>query len=179
MECVSGPTWQTSLLQRSYLPLGRPEFGLSKTVKIETKILDFCGVTNNRTDRVVTEHHSKKTGEQNFDTRKRGVHRHGAFTSSSSRASACHHTFFTSRHAPLIQLVIVFSSASASPSCRISARHLASAIHHASTFHCAPLVRFAVTLPGALTPPSRCNFARCRHSSHPSCLVGLLHCPGP
>ena len=47
-------------------------------------------------------------GEQNFDTRKRGVHRHGAFTFSSSRASAFCHTS-ASRRTPLVLLVVVFS----------------------------------------------------------------------
>ena len=34
-----------------------------------------------------------------------------------------------------------------------------------------------VTLPGASTPPSRCDSAQCRLSLHPSCSVGLSHCP--
>jgi hypothetical protein len=111
-------------------------------------------------------------------THKNVVHWHGAFTSSSSHASACHH-IFPSRPTPLDLLVVRFSGASASPSRCTSARHLASAIHNTSTFCCTPLVWLVVTLSGASTPPSRRNSARCRLSSHPSRSVGLSHCPAP
>ena len=134
--------------------------------------------TKNWTDLVVTtEHHSKKTGEQNLDTWKRGVHRHGALTSSSSHAPACHHT--ASCPALLVLLVVAFFGASVSPSRCASVRRLAFVIHHTSTFRCAPLIQLVVTLPGALTPPSHQDSARCHLSSHPSCLVGLLLCPAP
>jgi len=53
---------------------------------------------------------------------------------------------------------------------------LASAIHPASTFFRATLVRLVVTLPGASTPPSRRDSTRCRLSLHPSHSVGVSHC---
>jgi len=103
----------------------------------------------------------QEIGEQNFDTRKRGVHRHGAFTSSSSHTSACHPTS-ASPPAPLILLVVTFSGASASPSCRASTRRLG--LHHSL---CLNLSLHLSRLVG-------CHFAWCLN---PALLLQL--CPVP
>jgi hypothetical protein len=116
-----------------------------------------------------TEHPSKKIGEPNFDTQKRGVPR---------------------RRLPIVTppplvaplsfcWLLRFPAPQPFPLVAPRPGALASFIHYALTFRCTPLVRLVFALIGASPPPSRRDSARCHLSSHPPHLVGLSHCPAP
>ena len=108
--------------------------------------------SQNGQTRVVTEHHSKKIGEQNFDTRNQGVS--GMAPSPPPRPAPLPVITLLPLVPPLLFCWLLhFPVPQPLPLVAPLPGASASTIHRTSTFRRAPLVWFVVTLPGASTPP--------------------------